>query len=61
MMSRKTTKPIAEKMVRDLRRATRRRYSVEDKIRIVLEGLCGEDRIVELCGCEGSNPNVYCR
>ena len=34
----------AEKTVRDIRRATRRRFSAEDKIRIVLEGLRGEDR-----------------
>jgi len=42
MMRRKTNKPSAEKTVRDIRRATRRRYSAEEKIRIVLEGLRGE-------------------
>ena len=39
----------AEKAVRDIRRATRRHHSAEEKIRIVLEGLRGEDSIAELC------------
>jgi transposase len=39
----------AEKTVRDIRRATRRHHSAEEKIRIVLEGLRGEDSIAELC------------
>ena len=39
MMPRRTNKPSAEKAVRDIRRATRRHYSAEEKIRIVLEGL----------------------
>lgn len=43
----------AEKTVRDIRRVTRRHYSAEEKIRIVLEGLCGEDSIAELCRREG--------
>ena len=51
----------AEKTVRDIRRATRRRYSSEEKIRIVLEGLRGEDSIAELCRREGLNQNVYYR
>jgi len=42
MMPRKPNKPSAEKAVRDIRRATRRQYSAEEKIRIVLEGLRGE-------------------
>jgi len=44
----------AEKRVRDIRRATRRHHSAEEKIRIVLEGLRGEDSIAELCRKEGS-------
>ena len=44
-----------EKTVRDIRRATRRKFSAEEKIRIVLEGLSGEETIAELvrmyCGC----------
>ncbi len=46
-------KERAEKVVRDIRRATRRRFSAEEKIRIVLEGLRGEDSIAELCRREG--------
>jgi hypothetical protein len=47
--------------VRDIRRHTRKQYSAEEKIRIVLEGLRGEDSIAELCRREGINPNVYYR
>ncbi len=54
-------KPSAEKIVRDIRRATRRSYSSEEKIRIVLEGLRGEDSIAELCRREGINTNIYYR
>ena len=43
----------AEKTIRDIRRATRRHRSAEDKIRIVLDGLRGEDSISELCRREG--------
>jgi len=60
-MPRKYTKSTAEKAVRDIRRATRRHYSAEEKIRIVLEGLRGEDSIAELCRREGLNANVYYR
>ena len=45
----------AEKTVRDIRRATRRHHSAEEKIRIVLEGLRGEVSIAELCRKEGIN------
>src|SRR5258708_3802250 len=51
----------AEKTVRDIRRATRRHHSAEEKIRIVLEGLRGEDSIAELCRKEGINQNLYYR
>jgi transposase len=51
----------AEKTARDIRRATRRRHSSEEKIRIVLEGLRGEESIAELCRREGLNQNVYYR
>jgi len=56
-----TKKRSAEKTVRDIRRATRRKYSAEKKIRIVIEGLRGEDSIAELCRREGINSNVYYR
>ena len=54
-------KDSTEKAVRDIRRATRRHYSAEEKIRIVLAGLRGEDSIAELCRKEGINQNVYYR
>ena len=54
-------KDTAEKVVKDIRRATRRHFSAEEKIRIVLEGLRGEDSIAELCRREGIAPNLYYR
>ncbi len=53
-------KESAEKVVKDIRRATRRHFSAEDKIRIVVEGLCGES-IAELCRREGIVQNLYYR
>ena len=55
------TKEPAEQVVKDIRRATRKHNSAEEKIRIVLEGLRGEDSIAELCRREGIPPNVYYR
>ena len=52
-------KESAEEVVKDIRRATRRHFSAEDKIRIVLEGLRGEESIVELCRREGIVQNLY--
>ena len=49
----------AEQHVRDIRRATRRRYSAEDKIRIVLSGLRGEHAIAELCRRERIAESMY--
>jgi transposase len=51
-------KEPAEKVVKDIRRATRRQFSAEDKIRIVLEGLRGEESIAELCRREGIVQNL---
>jgi transposase len=48
----KRTPESAEKTVRDIRRATRRHHSAEEKIRIVLEGLRGEDSIKRCTGCD---------
>ena len=56
-----TKKRSAEKTVRDIRRGSRRHYSSEEKIRVVLEDLRGEDSIAELCRHEGINSNVYYR
>lgn len=61
MSKREDQKRGAEKTVRDIRRATRRHYSAEEKIRIVLEGMRGEESIAELCRREGINSNVYYR
>ena len=57
----RTDRDSADKAVRDIRRATRRHYSAEEKIRIVLQGLRGEDSIAELCRKEGINQNLYYR
>jgi transposase len=50
-----------EKHVKDIRRKTRRKFSSEEKIRIVLDGLRGEYSIAELCRKEGINNNLYYR
>ncbi len=55
----KHSKPSAEHVVKDIRRATRKQYSAEEKIRIVLEGLRGDDSIAELCRREGIAQGVY--
>ena len=55
------SKVASEKVVKDIRRATRKHYSAEEKIRIVLEGLRGEDSIAELCRREGIAQNLYYR
>jgi transposase len=52
-------KPPAEKVVRDIRRATRKHHSAEDKIRIVLEGLRGEESIAGLCRREAIAESLY--
>jgi transposase len=49
----------ADQTVRDIRRKTRKQYSSEDKIRIVLAGLRGEDTIAELCRQEGIAQSQY--
>ena len=54
-------KDSTEKTIRDIRRATGKRYSPEEKIRIVLERLRGDDSIAELSRREGINSNVYYR
>ena len=50
----------SEKVVKDIRRATRKQYSAEEKIRIVLDGLRGEYSIAELCRREGIAESLYC-
>ena len=60
-MAKKTTKTSATNTVRNIRRKSRKRYSGEEKIRIVLEGLRGEETVAELCRREGISESVYYR
>jgi transposase len=52
-------KPSAEKVIKDIRRVTRKQYGAEEKIRIVLEGLRGEESIAALCRREGIAESLY--
>lgn len=54
-----SSKRAADKVIKDIRRKTRRHFSAEDKIRIVLEGLRGDDSIAELCRQEGIAQSLY--
>jgi transposase len=49
----------SEQIIRDIKRKTRKQYSAEEKIRIVLDGLRGEDSIAELCRREGIAQSLY--
>lgn len=55
----KNSKASAERVVKDICRQTRKHYSAEEKMRIVLEGLRGDDTIAELCRREGIAQGVY--
>ena len=61
MNKKHTDKETVEKTVRDIRRKTRRNFSSEEKIRVVLEGLRGEESIAELCRKENIHQNLYYR
>jgi transposase len=61
MRQKQDKKAAVEKAVRDVKRKTRRSFSTEDKIRIVLQGLQGEDSIAELCRRESIHVNQYYR
>jgi transposase len=54
-----TSKGAADKVVKNIRRRTRQTYSSEEKIRIVLAGLRGEESISVLCRCEGIAESLY--
>ena len=60
-MNQKSSNPPSpsERLVKDIRRAARKHYSAEDKIRIVLDGLRGEASIAELCRREGIAESMY--
>ncbi len=57
--ARAAAKPPAERVVREIRRRTRKQHTAEDKIRVVLEGLRGEDSIAALCRREGIAESLY--
>jgi len=60
MRQKSGTRPShGEKVVKDIRRATRKQYSAEEKIRVVLDGLKGEGSIAELCRREGIAQSLY--
>lgn len=59
MRAKSNTKETATKVVKDIRRKTRKQHSAEEKIRIVLEGLRGESSIAELCRTEGIAQSLY--
>ena len=60
MNQKSSTSPSpSERLVKDIRRATRKHYSAEDKIRIVLDGLRGDASIAELCRREGIAESMY--
>ena len=52
-------RPSAEKVIKDIRRVTRKHYGAEEKIRIVLDGLRGEHSVAELCRREGIAESLY--
>lgn len=54
-----TRNSLGEKVVKDIRRATRKQNSAEEKIRIVLDGLKGEDSIAELCRRDGIVQSLH--
>lgn len=54
-------KKSAESVIKDIKRRTRRKFSAEEKIRIVIEGIKGEESIAEICRREGIVPALYYR
>jgi transposase len=61
MSKKQSLKDEADKVVRNIKRANRRKFNSEEKIRIVLAGLRGEESIAELCRQEGIHQNLYYR
>ncbi len=57
----KKSKKSAESVIKDIKRRTRRKFSAEEKIRIVIEGIKGEESIAEICRREGIVPALYYR
>lgn len=61
MRQKEASREAVEKPVRDSTRRTRRHFSAEDKIRIILQGLRGDESIAEICRREGLHQNLYAR
>ncbi len=61
MTKKNSSKSSAANTIRNIRRNSRRQYSGEEKIRIVLEGLRGEESVAELCRREGISQSIYYR
>ena len=59
MTTKKKSKTSPESIVREIKRRTRRKFTAEEKIRIVLNGLRGEESITDLCRKEGIHPTMY--
>jgi len=59
MTTKKKSKTSPDSIVREIKRRTRRKFTAEEKIRIVLEGLRGEESISDLCRKEGIHPTMY--
>lgn len=59
MTTEKKSKTSPESIVREIKRRTRRKFTTEEKIRIVLEGLRGEESITDLCRKERIHPTMY--
>ena len=59
MTTKKKSKTSPESIVREIKRKTRRKFTAEEKIRIVLEGLRGEESISDICRKEGIHPTNY--
>jgi transposase len=59
MTTKKKSKVSPESIVREIKRKTRRKFTAEEKIRIVLEGLRGEESIADLCRKGGIHPTMY--
>lgn len=61
MKQKQDSREAVEKTVRDIKRRTRRHFGAEDKIRVILQGLRGEESIAEICRKEGLHQNLYYR
>ena len=61
MRQKQDHKNEADKVVRNIKRRTRRKFNAEEKIRIVLAGLRGEESVAELCRIEGIHQHLYYR